>query len=311
MGAMVLALALPAATAAAVSGANPGSPVPLTALNSTGRDFEITYSADGKTAVIASSRAGGFGGNDVYTSQLVRGEWTEPVDIGPAVNTAADEQEATLSRDGRLLYFTRYTSTLNGDLYVSRKVGGVWQKAESWNDVAELPHLNTPASEEHCPIFVSKDLIYFSHDAPGVTQKSDIWQVKRVKGVWGEPQPLRGDINSAYRDHLHFTGLSKDGNALIVVSDRPDRGSFGGSDEWISYKDKSGNWSALQNLGPSVNSADAEVCWTFTPDSRKFAGASSRPGGLGSSDLYSTFSSQVPLLRGFRPDAQPPLNLLR
>jgi hypothetical protein len=283
----------------------------LTALNSAGADFEITYSADGKTAVLASSRPGGYGGNDVYTSRLVDGEWTAPANIGPAINTAANEQEASLSDDGRVLYFTRYTSALNGDLYVSRFVGGAWQKAESWNEVAELPHLNTPDSEEHCPIIVSRNLIYFSHDVPGVTQKSDIWQVKRVNGRWGEPSPLPGSINSPYRDHLHFTGLSKDRKALVVVSDRPDNGSFGGSDEWISRRGRDGRWSVPVNLGPVVNSSASEVCWTFTPTGQVFAGASSRAGGLGSSDLYAVRTRDIPALRGFEPDAAPPIDLLR
>jgi hypothetical protein len=310
---LVLVVAVPLTAASAApehSGGTLKAALPWTGLNSAGADFEITYSADGKTAVFASSRPGGLGGNDVYTSELVGGEWTTPVNVGPAVNSAVNEQEASLSDDGRVLYFTRYTSALNGDLYVSRKVDGVWQKAESWNDEPALPALNTPDSEEHCPIIVTRDLIYFSHDVPGVTQKSDVWQVERANGVWGQPRPLPGDINSPYRDHVHWTGLSKDGKALIVVSDRPDRGSFGGSDEWISRRDGRGRWSLPRNLGARVNSSAAEVCWTFTPDGLRFAGASSKDGGQGLSDLYWTYARDVPLLRGFEPVARPPIDLL-
>ncbi len=284
---------------------------PLPDLNSPQADFEITFSADRKTAVFASSREGGFGGNDVYTSRLVRGKWQTPVNIGPAVNSEFNEQEATLSSDGNTLYFTRYTNSLNGDLYVSRKVKGVWQTATSWNDVPELPHVNSSDSEEHCPIIVNENLIYFSHDDPGVTQESDIFQVQRVNGVWGKPSPLPGKINTPYRDHIHWTGLSKDGKALIVVSDKPNQSTDRVSAEWISYQDNRGSWSEPLNLGPLVNTPQGEVCWTFTPNGKYFVGASGRPGGQGSSDLWQVKRTDVPLLKNFHPNAKPPINLLK
>jgi hypothetical protein len=187
----------------------------------------------------------------------------------------------------------------------------VWQTAENWNDVPELPHVNSPTSEEHCPIIVSKDLIYFSHDEPGVTGASDIFQIKRINEVWGKPELFPGEINSPYRDHLHWTGLSKDGKSLIIVSERPDRGSQGGSDQWISYRDKAGNWSAPENLGSLINTASVDVCWTFTPDGKYFTGASIRDDSQGGLDLYSIDRSAIPLLKNFKPNAKPPINLLR
>lgn len=43
----------------------------------------------------------------LYVSCLRRGQWTEPVNLGPPVNTADDEFHPTLSRGGRTLYFAR------------------------------------------------------------------------------------------------------------------------------------------------------------------------------------------------------------
>jgi Tol biopolymer transport system component len=293
--------------------------VPITELNSAQDDFELTFSADGKTAVFASGREGGYGRHDIYISQFVGGKWQTPENIGPAINTADNDQEPTLSADGQALYFVRYNGLVStpagdysdDDLFVSRKVGGVWQTAINWNDAPDLPPVNSLTSEEHCPIIVSKNLIYYSHSEPGVTQGSDIYQVSRVNGVWGKPEPLPGNINSPYRDHIHWTGLSKDGKSLIIVSNRPDLGSQGGIDEWISYKDKAGNWSVPENLGPVINTAGHEICWTFTPDGKYFVGSSDKPGGQGGDDFYSIERSAVPLLKNFKPNAKPPINLLR
>ncbi len=159
-------------------------------INSSASEFELTYSADGKTVVFVSTRSGSIDskGNpysfDIWMSHNVNGVWQTPVHLGPGIdptvgpniNTSAWELEPSLSDDGNALYFTRYEpgNLSTGDLYVVQKIDGVWQAARNWNEVPELPHLNTPTGEEHCPIIASDSLIYFSYQQPGVTQDSDI-----------------------------------------------------------------------------------------------------------------------------------------
>lgn len=86
------------------------------------RDWEFNpeISVDGRTLVFTSLRPGGYGSGDLYVSHLHRGEWSDPVNLGPAVNTADDEFHPTLSRDGRTLYFARTIltpSVVPSDLY--------------------------------------------------------------------------------------------------------------------------------------------------------------------------------------------------
>jgi hypothetical protein len=61
---------------------------------------------------------GAFGGQDVYASVawFVPGPWKRPRNLGRNVNTAGDEQRATLSGDGKRLVFGR-----DGDIYVSKR----------------------------------------------------------------------------------------------------------------------------------------------------------------------------------------------
>lgn len=292
-------------------------------LNSVGSDFEITYSADGKIALFTSTRPGSIESPgpydfDIWMARYENGVWQSPVNlgpdldphVGPNINTSAWELEASLSDDGNVIYFTRYQSgnLSTGDLYVTQKVDGVWQPAKNWNDVPELPHLNTPTGEEHCPIIVSDSLIYFSYQQPGVTQDSDIWKVEKKEGVWQKPQSLGPRINSPYRDHLHWTGLSKDGKGIIVTSTRPDLGSRGGHDEWISYQNPKGEWQEPLNLGDTINTAGEDMCWTFTADGKKFTGGW---GARGTYDLDIRWVSKddIPLLKHFEPIGPPP-NLL-
>lgn len=82
-------------------------------------EFNPEISADGRVLVFTSLRPGGYGWGDLYVSFLRRGTWTEPRNLGPAVNTAEDEFHPTLSRDGRTLYFARtiLTTGVPSDFY--------------------------------------------------------------------------------------------------------------------------------------------------------------------------------------------------
>lgn len=61
-----------------------------------------------------------FGAQDVYVaySWWPTIGWTAPQNLGAAVNTAGVEQRATLSHDGKRLYFGR-----DGDIFMSRRTG--------------------------------------------------------------------------------------------------------------------------------------------------------------------------------------------
>src|SRR5690606_22302368 len=70
-------------------------------------EFNPEISVDGKMLIFTSLRPGGYGSGDLYLSHFHRGEWSEPENLGPAVNTPEDEFHPTLSRDRRTLYFAR------------------------------------------------------------------------------------------------------------------------------------------------------------------------------------------------------------
>jgi hypothetical protein len=70
-------------------------------------EFNPEISVDGRTLVFTSLRPGGYGLGDLYVSHLEGREWTPARNVGPLVNSAADEYHPTLSRNRRELYFVR------------------------------------------------------------------------------------------------------------------------------------------------------------------------------------------------------------
>lgn len=67
---------------------------------------EWHVTADGDTIYFGWTHAGGLGGSDIWMSRLEAGEWTDPVNLGPAVNGAGDESRPFVTPDGTELWFT-------------------------------------------------------------------------------------------------------------------------------------------------------------------------------------------------------------
>lgn len=76
-------------------------------VNTKAFETSASMSADGKTLFFASDRSGGYGGLDLWMSRMLpNGEWAEPQNLGPEINTAYDEGFPSLSYDNKTLYFT-------------------------------------------------------------------------------------------------------------------------------------------------------------------------------------------------------------
>lgn len=98
------------------------APSAVAELNTVGYDdFMPNVHRNGREIVFASSRPGGFGASDIYTSSrwCVRAPWRAPSNLGPTVNTIAGESRPSLSGDGERLYFGR-----SGDIFVSQRASG-------------------------------------------------------------------------------------------------------------------------------------------------------------------------------------------
>jgi hypothetical protein len=70
-------------------------------------DAQPALSPNGKILYFASDRKGGFGGVDIWSCQRQSdGRWSDPVNLGPAVNTPCDELSPWVSGNGKWLYFS-------------------------------------------------------------------------------------------------------------------------------------------------------------------------------------------------------------
>lgn len=89
-------------------------------------DVHPSLSEDGNTIFFVSDRDGGEGRLDIwYATSYGDGEWSEPINAGPTINTAFDDISPFLSRDNNTLYFSSNGRIGFGGFDMFQTTGGV------------------------------------------------------------------------------------------------------------------------------------------------------------------------------------------
>jgi outer membrane protein OmpA-like peptidoglycan-associated protein len=87
-------------------------------------------SEDGSTIYFISDMPGGYGGTDIYFSTQKDGQWQQPQNLGPAVNTPGNEMFPFVHIDGSLYYSSAWQPSSGGlDIFVTRYVNGAWERS--------------------------------------------------------------------------------------------------------------------------------------------------------------------------------------
>lgn len=93
----------------------PATPLPEPVNTVFNEDFAF-ITPDGQELYLSSDCPGGFGGKDIYRSRrLPNGQWGEPLNLGPGVNTEEDEDAPFFHEPTGILYFSsRGHNTMGG-----------------------------------------------------------------------------------------------------------------------------------------------------------------------------------------------------
>ncbi|PYP17185.1 MAG: hypothetical protein DMD54_08140 [Gemmatimonadetes bacterium] len=277
-------------------------PVHLDApVNSTCQDQTPTLSKDELALYFTSNRRGGLGSDtpdgcqgsfDLWVAQRASrdGPWETAVNLGPQVNTPLSEAGPALAPDGRLLFFYRFATGGQRDIYVTRRDAN----ESEWETAVSLgPDVNTASSEEG-PTYLQHEgdgdgTLYFDRGDPPVT--TDLYAVRVNKdGETLGPAVVQTGLNSAVEDN--HTSVRRDGRELFFNSRRT--GGVGGFDIWVATRNNVHDaWSAPVNLGAPVNRAGAEFHPNLSWDGRTllFISPAGR-GGLGFFDIWMTTRTQ-------------------
>jgi len=154
-------------------------------INTEYNEYCPEISADGLMLFIRSDRPGVYGDTDFYvcTRASTTDPWSDPVNLGPNVNSSKGELRCSISSDGQTLYFTSNRPGGYGeeDIYYSRYVDGEWTAAVNLG-----PTINTPYREVTVEISPDGSELFFSSDRPGGYGHKDLW----VAALIPEPATL-------------------------------------------------------------------------------------------------------------------------
>jgi outer membrane protein OmpA-like peptidoglycan-associated protein len=201
----------------------------------------------------------------------------KPVNMGPAINTSADEYMPVATADESELIFTR-TINNNEDFYISLKKTGKWQNAEPLSRRINTPDFNEGSQS------ISQDgkyLFFTGCNRPDGLGRCDIYISQWKGNDWSTPFDLSPPVNTSGWESQ--PSLSADGRTLYFVSNR--KGGLGGYDIWKSTLTDKG-WGEPENLGPNINTSFDEQSPFIHPDDSTLYFCSNGWPGMGNKDLF-------------------------
>ncbi len=243
-------------------------------------------SRDGKTFYMASNRAGGLGGIDIWVStrERVNDPWGPPVNAGAPVNSADNDFCPTISRDGHRFFFVsnRAGGCGGDDVYTTRRRPDGWDPVQNLgcNSAGGPNSAANEASPFPLPERDAGPTLYFSSTRSG---SSDIYLSRSHGGDFGEAEAV-SELNSAAAEG--HPNVRRDGLEIFFFSNRP---GAAGNDIYAATRASTRDpWSTPVNLGPNVNSGASETRPSLSWDGTTLYLGSTRSGGDGDSDHWLT-----------------------
>ena len=205
----------------------------------------------------------------------------EAINLGPNINSSADEYLPTLTGDGRWLIFT---SNRGGENILMSKpaANGGWAQARSISKA-----INTPRNEGMAKLTVCGRTIYFSACGwENVEGGCDIFEAdfdtQNDFAVVDDVRPSLG-LNSKKWDSQ--PAISCDGKTMYFASNRT--GGKGGTDLWMSTLADDGLWDPPVNM-KSINTEGDEEAPYIAPDGLTLYFSSNGHPGFGDADIFRT-----------------------
>ena len=196
-------------------------------LNSGDNEGAGCISQDGRILYFtACGRKDGAGRCDLYISYRKGAGWSQPQNLGPAVNSSGWESQPCLSIDGQTLYFVSDRGGGYGgmDIWRSTLVEGRWGTPVNMG-----PTINTAGDEKSPFISFDNQSLFFSSNGHVGMGGMDLFVCRRTGDTtWSEPQNLGYPINT--RGDESSLIVSPDGSTAIFASDK-----FGGAGQLDLY----------------------------------------------------------------------------
>ena len=231
----------------------------------------------------------GLGVLSIYlTATPVYSDWSQPINLGPSVNSAAEDFAPHVSKNGLSLYFasTRPGGLGGEDLWVAKRAS----TRDSWNAPVNLGIIiNTEANERSPALSRDGHLLFFATTRGGGSGGFDIWVAwrhdTRDDFGWQTPVNLGTQFNTAATDAGPGYFENDDGGLplLFLASNR--LGGAGGLDIYVSELTANGSF-APPILVNELSGPSNDLTPAVGHDGLEIIIASNRQGTIGAQDLW-------------------------
>jgi hypothetical protein len=168
-------------------------------------------SADGLSLYFSSTRAGGYGGTDIWVSTRATKDdpWGEPINLGSNVNTSSTEWSPCISTDGLTLVFTHADTSIRIWASTRKSVD------DDWGPAVQLPirsgaRHGATLSPDNSTLYLEAYKVWGGYGA------GDYWQVNFIPVV-----DFNGDGNIDTDDLLILIEHWKQEESLCDIAPLP------------------------------------------------------------------------------------------
>lgn len=195
-------------------------------INSDENEGTCTISANGRMLIFTACKGRKtLGSCDLFVSYKTGDNWSQPENMGSAINSGAWESQPTLSADGRTLYFVsnRYGGRGGYDIWVS-----YLNQEDEWTKAVNLGSGINTADDEVSPfIHVNGRTLFFSSKGYKGFGGFDIYYSERAPDGWTTPENLGYPINT--HDDQVSMFVTTDGKKAFYSLDEKRTGRIVGS----------------------------------------------------------------------------------
>jgi len=209
--------------------------------------------------------------------------------LGANINTKYSEIMPVISPDGQTLYIDVKDDLANlgsaekekDDVwFATRNSDGTWSKRKNMG-----PPVNNIS--HNFVISVTPDnntlILASQYTSKGEWKANGLSMSHRTKKGWGMPEDIT--IEDFYND-ADYTSycISPDRKVMILAIERKD--GYGYIDLHVSFKKKSGSWTAPKNMGKILNSYGYEIAPFIAADGKTLYYSTDGKLGYGSNDIF-------------------------
>ncbi|MFT7589304.1 MAG: outer membrane protein OmpA-like peptidoglycan-associated protein [Limisphaerales bacterium] len=138
-------------------------------------EMHPSISPDGSILFFSSNRKGGLGGMDIWKVEFAQNTWSEPVNLGPLMNTPGNEVFPFIHDDGNLYFASDGHRGLGGmDIFEARFKGGRYIEATNMRSP-----INSPRDDFGLVFDPEKNQGYFSSNRSGGRGGDDIYSLTK------------------------------------------------------------------------------------------------------------------------------------